>query len=276
MFNNEANPNKETPKERFTGIFIPAEILHMEGLSPIAMILLSWIDALHDEKYGGCWASNAYLAKKLKLKENTIAKIICDLRKLKLIEDVSFDGRIRVFKSTIYKVISKCQSKAALDLNPRQPVIKKNSIGKKSNPALDKNPTKSKDEIKDEIQKEIYKEKGNVASSSPASKLLVLGDEFKKVRLTEEQLDKLIAKHGEAKIKEMINNLDVYIAQKGDKYKCHYAAIYKWIGNETISGTKVIAKHRENYKSAYETEIDNWTPDSISTSSPVEDNHEQL
>jgi phage replication O-like protein O len=130
-----------------------------------------------------------------------------------------------------------------------------------------------KDNTKQKIQKEIYKEKdnGKVASSpsSHTSKFLVLGDEFKKVRLTQEELDKLVAKHGEAKIKEVINNLDVYIAQKGDKYKCHYATIYKWLSDQKLTGIKVVAKHRENYKSSFETEIDTWEPDSISTSGKV-------
>jgi len=56
----------QTPKARFTGIFIPVEILEMDDLSPTEWILLSWIDALHDKSHNGCFASNEYLSKNLR------------------------------------------------------------------------------------------------------------------------------------------------------------------------------------------------------------------
>lgn len=110
----------DTPSPRFTGIFIPAEILEMENLTPLEQMLVSWIDALHSKEYGGCFASNEYLAQKLRVKENTIAKAITNLRQLGLIEDISFNGRHRVIRAKIAEYVEKCQSKAGLDLNPKQ------------------------------------------------------------------------------------------------------------------------------------------------------------
>lgn len=124
------------PKPRFTGLFIPAEIWEIEGLTLMEINLLAWIDALYCKEHGGCFASNEYLAKQMKgIKENTIAKSITKLRGMGLIEDVSFNGRQRVIRATIGRSIDQHQSKSALDLNPTQGWIKiQPSIGKKSNP----------------------------------------------------------------------------------------------------------------------------------------------
>jgi len=108
------------PKQRFTGIFLPAEILEMSEISWMEKILLSHIDSLYCKEHGGCYASNAYLATILGSEENTIAKSITKLRKLDLIEDVSFNGRQRVIRSLVNKFVDKHQSKAGLDKNPMQ------------------------------------------------------------------------------------------------------------------------------------------------------------
>lgn len=88
-----------TPKPRFTGIFIPAEILEIPGLSSTDILLLSWIDALQCKEHGGCYASNSYLAAMLRLKENTIKILISKLKDLGLVEQVSFDGRTRILRT---------------------------------------------------------------------------------------------------------------------------------------------------------------------------------
>jgi len=121
------------PNPRFTGIFIPVEILEIEELSPLEQFLISWIDALYCENHGGCFASNDYLAEKLRVKENTISKALTNLRKIGLLEDVSFDGRHRVIRAKIGEFVEKSQSKAALDLNPRQSRTKiQPRVGEKS------------------------------------------------------------------------------------------------------------------------------------------------
>ena len=53
-----------TSNPRFTGIFIPVEILEDSDLSMLEQLLLSWIDALYKEEYGGCFAKNEYFAKR--------------------------------------------------------------------------------------------------------------------------------------------------------------------------------------------------------------------
>ncbi len=107
----------EQIKPRFTGIFIPVEILEMEELSPREIILLSWIDALYDKAKGGCFASNEYLADRLQIKPNTVAKTLVKLRNLNFIESVSFDGRQRVMRAMITK--RTFESQEGLEKNPQ-------------------------------------------------------------------------------------------------------------------------------------------------------------
>ena len=47
-------------------------------------------------------------------------------------------------------------------------------------------------------------------------------------KMTEEQHHKLIERFGEERTKDMVENLSLYIASKGDKYKDHYATILSW------------------------------------------------
>ncbi len=130
------NTQENIPRAGFTGLFINAEILEIEDLTPMEILLLSWIDALgRDNEKGGCFAKNEYLAKKMNMKENTIAKSISKLRSMGLIEDVSFDGRCRVIRATIHEfIVEQRKRKAALDLNPTldgtkiQPCIGNKSI----------------------------------------------------------------------------------------------------------------------------------------------------
>lgn len=140
--------NNPIPRPRFTGIFLPVEILEMPDLSFLDQILLAWIDALFDDSKGGCWASNKYLSEKLKVQENTVAKSLTNLRSFGLIEDISFDGRTRVIKAMIGRQIHKSQSKSGLDKNPI-------GVGQKSNPAMDENPNPSYIYSKEESKERI-------------------------------------------------------------------------------------------------------------------------
>ena len=71
---------------------------------------LNWCDkvtaveiSLLDEEDNGCRASNRELAKRLGYAERSIQRSISQLKKLQLVTQESFDGRIRVLRST-YKI----------------------------------------------------------------------------------------------------------------------------------------------------------------------------
>lgn len=240
------NYEDEVPKARFTGIFIPAELMEIEELSMLELMLLSWIDALHSEKRGGCFAKNEYLAKKLRVKENTVAKALVHLRDLHLLEQVSFDGRNRVIRSKVdeYKVFVKThsQSNAGLDLNPMQGWIKiQGSIGflsqaEKSIPKENSEPHtlyESKEEIKEEKNTNTPREArsakaAGVCVSSSSKKVREAYGDF--VKLKAEEYAALCEEHGESTIKSLIDEMNDYCAASRPKgYSDYAAAIRQWI-----------------------------------------------
>lgn len=222
------------PTPRFTGIFIPAEILEMQELSLFEMLLLSWIDALYCPEHGGCYASNHYLGQKIKgAQENTVAKAICNLRKLGLIEDVSFDGRKRVIRALISKHVNKHQSKTGLDENPTR-------VGPPSNAKLDENPsntplhiiTYSKIESKGrEHPKKSSFSRIKKQEPKPKPEMIKIGEY---VEVSKAFHDAMIEKHGKAKMETLWRDMNDWIPNK-HKYKDYEAATRKWLNNNLQS-----------------------------------------
>ena len=69
---------------KFKGWFIPADMvdLFQEGRITLKeMVLLAIIDSLVTAKGEGCFASNAYLGKKMCLGRDSIQKMISNLKK---------------------------------------------------------------------------------------------------------------------------------------------------------------------------------------------------
>lgn len=65
--------------------------------------------------------------------------------------------------------------------------------------------------------------------------------EYKKVLLTDEELDKLNKEFGEQETQKAITYLDEYIEMKGAKYKSHYLAMRKWV-------YKAVEEHKDKTK----------------------------
>ena len=77
-------------QKEFTGVWIPRAVVEDERLT--------WTDrALYAEIacYNICWASNAFLAKRLSISESMVSKIIARLKTLKYVEEAGFNGRFR-------------------------------------------------------------------------------------------------------------------------------------------------------------------------------------
>jgi len=222
------NHEPKEPKCRFTGIFIPVEILEYPNISWSEKLLISWIDALYDEEKGGCYASNDYLASRLGVASNTIAKSLGNLRKAGLLEDVHFDGRERVIRALIGTFIDKkrsraSESKADLDKNPR-------GVGKKSNPGLAKNPSPTSSAHIDEIKEESKVRENTRAPDHQA--LESLGSEGL-VKMTPKEYANLLQHMSEDERKERITDLELAIKKAGEKefnkkYKSHYATLLSW------------------------------------------------
>lgn len=213
------------PSPRFTGIFLPAEILAIPELTLFETILLSWIDALYCPEHKGCYASNEYLGKAIKgTRENTVAKALSNLRKLGLIENVSFDGRTRVIRALIDRYVDRVKSKAGLDKNPI-------AIGQKSNAELDKNPSgvppcqylyDSKDNRKERERKSAPAR----TSSSEKTK-----ERAPNVFLSDSEHDKLIAVYAAQKTAALYRILSEWKEDtpKSKWKKNDYRSILRWV-----------------------------------------------
>jgi len=93
----------EKPKKQFKGWFIPAKIVQLieDGkINAKETLLLAMIDGLVTPNKG-CFASNEYLAEHLHLSCDLVSHMITKLKKMKLITQIGFNGRIRYLETVL-------------------------------------------------------------------------------------------------------------------------------------------------------------------------------
>ena len=78
-------------KKEFTGVWIPRAIVEDDRLNWVERACYAEIAC-----YVKCFASNAFLCKRLDVSERTLQRIISHLKELEYIEQSGFDGRFRV------------------------------------------------------------------------------------------------------------------------------------------------------------------------------------
>jgi DNA-binding transcriptional ArsR family regulator len=83
----------------FRGIWFPAEVYEDERLNWTDRVLLMEINSLDNDR--GCFASNDYFAKFLRVSDRTVRESLARLRDLGLVTQESFDGRERVLHTTM-------------------------------------------------------------------------------------------------------------------------------------------------------------------------------
>lgn len=89
--------------------------------------------------------------------------------------------------------------------------------------------TKCNTEIEKETETDLKKEDNIPSSPNPAPTPKHQYGEYKHVKLTDYEKDKLIAEYGEDTFNKAVTYLDEYIEMKGYKAKSHYLAIRKWV-----------------------------------------------
>ncbi|MFH0857578.1 MAG: hypothetical protein V1848_02410 [Candidatus Magasanikbacteria bacterium] len=106
-------------------------------------------------------------------------------------------------------------------------------VGKKGgNPQL----LKSKKNLDNQNDNQKRPSSSSLSSSLSSSKKQknikniknIYGSQFCKVKLTDDEHQKLLIAFGEIHTQEMIDNMDLYLESKGDKYKSHYATLLSW------------------------------------------------
>lgn len=88
--------NPDAPVKEYTGVWIPAEVMESDILSPIEKILYGEIAGFRE-----CYASNAWLAKRIGRSEITASRLINNLMKHGFVENLGFNGRFRTIRVTI-------------------------------------------------------------------------------------------------------------------------------------------------------------------------------
>jgi predicted phage replisome organizer len=98
-----------------------------------------------------------------------------------------------------------------------------------------------------ETESEESKEEREPKPTAPAPKKPEkhIHGEYKHVRLTDEELQKLETEFGAIETQEAITYLDEYIEMKGAKYKSHYLALRKWVF-DAVKETKQRKERNQN------------------------------
>ena len=120
---------------KFTGIWIPREVLEHEGLSMTDKFVYAIIDGLDNEE--GCWASNGYIAKVASVSDRQVKNIIKTLVECGLVvRSVAKDGT-RMLRTVARVALVKARGEADFlggvqQISPRGvKQISPNSIGNK-------------------------------------------------------------------------------------------------------------------------------------------------
>lgn len=89
--NTELNP--DAPIKEYTGVWIPAEVMESEELSPMEKLLYGEIAGFRE-----CYASNRWLAGRIGRSEATVTRLIQHLIECGYVEKVGFNGRFRTIR----------------------------------------------------------------------------------------------------------------------------------------------------------------------------------
>jgi hypothetical protein len=76
---------------KFTGVWIPSEVLQLETLSITEKVVYGIVSALDNEE--GCYASNGYLARTLQLSDRQVKNVLKTLIDYNLIRRIEVDGK---------------------------------------------------------------------------------------------------------------------------------------------------------------------------------------
>lgn len=87
------NLDANNPVKEYTGVWIPAEVMESEDLEPLDKLVYGEIASFRE-----CYASNAWLAKRIKRSEATASRSVRKLIELGFVENCGFNGRFRIVR----------------------------------------------------------------------------------------------------------------------------------------------------------------------------------
>lgn len=89
----ETQINPDAPIKEYTGVWIPADVMEKDELPAMAKILYGEIAGFRQ-----CYASNAWLAKRIGRSERTVKRLIAQLISLGFVRNCGFNGRFRLIQ----------------------------------------------------------------------------------------------------------------------------------------------------------------------------------
>lgn len=125
--NTELNP--DAPVKEYTGVWIPADVMESEELSPMEKLLYGEIAGFRE-----CYASNAWLAGRIGRSERTVKRLISHMIELGFVVNLGFNGRFRTIKVALPcgKQASRGDKNDTSDVTKMSPIIIKSNISDKS------------------------------------------------------------------------------------------------------------------------------------------------
>ncbi len=202
----------------FKGCWIPREIFLRRDINASEKMLWSTIYNLHCRKHGGCYASEEYLCEYMGMKRRQIYEMLRHLKALGLIEDVAFDGRVKVRKAVYtQEVENKAPPQECGKAHP-------SSAEKRTAPIIYDNKAYIKD------KGESSAESTAPASISVSKKLI---NRALHVETTEEEHGKLVKLRGESFVQHCYTTLSIWkVRTPRSKWKKgDYLSILKWVIN---------------------------------------------
>lgn len=195
----------------FRGIWIPKHIWLNKDLKPIEKILLAEIESLGGLS-DGCFASNQYFADFFDLSKDRISKLISGLRN---------KGYISVeltYKEGTYEV-----DKRIIRANPYSYFHLEGPL----------HPEGIGENAKD-ITYNYNINKNNKPKSSKKKASKKSYGQYKNVKLSDKELEDLIAEYGKDTIDKYIEIMDMKIEEKGYKYKNFSLAMRNWMKKANV------------------------------------------
>lgn len=230
-----------------TDIFDDEKILLIESLPDSYAIITVWFKLLclaGKQNNSGVFMMNNQmpytdnmLSTIFRMKEATVTMALQTFQQFGMVEII--DGVITIPNWNKHQSLDAYEKKKARDRlyqaerRAAQKALIEKSSDKSSDIAFseeDKEEDKEKERDKEEDKE---KDKNNILSDPPSSKskkpVKHKHGEFQKVRLTDEELQKLTDEYGDILTLEAITFLDEYIEEKGYKSQSHYLAIRRWV-----------------------------------------------
>ena len=206
----------------FRGIWIPKEIWLNKDLSTNEKILLAEIESLGGLN-DGCFASNQYFANFFDLSKDRISKLISGLKN---------KGYITV--ELVYKEGTCEVDKRIIKLDP---MVIFNPRGQNHLGGIGEN--------NDYITYNYNINKNNKPKSSKKRASKKSYGQYKNVKLSDKELEDLIAEYGKDTIDEYIEIMDMKIEEKGYKYKNFSLAMRNWMKKANVKPLEAKVEKQE-------------------------------